>query len=471
MVRRLCVILWVLGAVGALAQPAEVNRVLKSFDFEERKLGNAEELPMNWNKVDGAGLPHYVNGRLATDKARSGRYSFRLDLNGGSLIYRYDAGRIRVQQGAHYRVEGFVRTTALANAKARLTAFVADADGVAIGGTVRHSEPFASRREDDPWQRIAVELSADSPKAASLVIELELLQPQLHAPNTLGQRTLFTQDIRGSAWFDDVSVSQVPRVRMSTERPGNVFRRGDPLRMQVLVSDRFTDDLAAQLSVHDATGRKVYQRSGALEIATAETLGPGRRRLWVVLPEMPPGWYEVTLLMTSRGQYVGDQKLDLVQLADASAPGIPDERFGVVATELPFEGWNELPEILPYLGTGRVKLAVWNSSGDIQQTDPTAFDQMLVRLQGLRITPTACLVDLPPAIAEKLLARQRLVDAARAFSGVTESGPGAASVWPHLLKASAEDWQPQLAQLVARHANHLDRWQLGEDVSDAFVTQ
>ena len=43
-------------------------------------------------------------------------------------------------------------------------------------------------------------------------------------------RTLFTQDIHGSAWFDDVTVSQVPRVKIRTDRPGNIFRRGDPLR-------------------------------------------------------------------------------------------------------------------------------------------------------------------------------------------------------------------------------------------------
>src|SRR5207244_2260894 len=139
----------------------------------------------------------------------------------------------------------------------------------------------------------------------------------------------------------------------STDRPGNIFRRSDPLRMQILVSDRFTDDLAAQLLVYDAAGKKVYQRSGALDIAAAETLGPGRKRLAVVLPELPAGWYSVSLLMTSRGQYVGEQRLDLIRLADDAPPTVPDGRFGVIATDLPFAGWGELPDILPFLNTGR----------------------------------------------------------------------------------------------------------------------
>src|SRR5947207_10524059 len=88
----------------ARAQPAGVSRVLSTFDFEERRLGNVEDLPMHWIKVEGAGLPHYVNGRFSTDRARSGKYSFRFDLNCGSLIYLFLSGQILVQNDAHYRV-------------------------------------------------------------------------------------------------------------------------------------------------------------------------------------------------------------------------------------------------------------------------------------------------------------------------------------------------------------------------------
>jgi hypothetical protein len=77
---------------------------------------------------------------------------------------------------------------------------------------------------------------------------------------------------------------------------------------------------------------------------------------------------------------------------------------------------------------------------------------------------------VPPAVAEKLLARQRLVEAAKAFSGAASKSKTSDSAWPHLLKANRDDWQPYLAQLLARHANHLERWQLGADGTDAFVT-
>src|SRR5207249_4836313 len=45
------------------------------------------------------------------------------------------------------------------------------------------------------------------------------------------------------------------------------------------------------------------------------------------------------------------------------------------------------------------------------------------------------------------------------------------SSWLRILKAKDEDWHPLLEDLIARHATHLDRWQLGADGSDVFVTR
>lgn len=390
----------------ARAQPATLRRVVRAFDFEERRLGNREDLPMHWIKAVGPGLPHYVNGTLATDAAHTGQFSFRFDLNGGSLIYRHETGELPVTLGAHYRIEGFVRTSVLPSARARLSAYFTDADGHVLADTVRRSPLYAATRANEPWKSLRVELSADHPKAAWLVLELALLQPAQYAPPTLGERTLNVQDVRGSAWWDDITVSQVPRVAMSTDRPGNIFPRGRPPRLTVRVDDRFTEDLAAQLVVKNAAGRIVHQRSGALDMTLAETLGVGRKRAALELPELPAGWYEATLVMSSQGQPLESQTLDLIQLPDDGRPVRPDPRFGFVATSLPIDGWADLPQILPMLSAGRVKLALWGPEGDIQQHDPAAFDALLQRLGELGITPTGCLVDLPPVLAASLKSRE-----------------------------------------------------------------
>jgi hypothetical protein len=463
------------GATRGLGAPEEVKRVVRTFDFEERRLGNHESLPMHWNKVEGPGMPHYVNGRLTTDLAHSGQYSFRLDLDGGSVAYRYAANRIHVMAGAHYRVEGLVKTTVLPHARARLSTYLADLDGHLLPGTTHHSEPYAAKAQDEDWHRIELELSVDDPKAAYLVLEMGLLQPSIYAEQTLGQRTLTVQDIRGTAWFDDITVSQVPRVTMATDQPANVFPRGTPIRLLVQIDDRFTDDLAAQIAVVDAEGKLVYQRSGTTELGQAQTISAGRKRLTVDVPELPAGYYRVALEMSSQGQVLGGQTLAIIQLADANPPVRPDGRLGFVATSLPFEGWEQLPQVLPMLSAGRVKLALWSRDGDISDLESAKFDTLLQKLAEQGIRPTACLLDLPPSVLKRIGATEIK------NSGVTEilgadgnkkaadSVPRTSSTWPLLLRANPKDWQPQLAMLIARHANHLDRWQIGEDGADVFV--
>ncbi|HXE52205.1 MAG TPA: hypothetical protein VN541_04285, partial [Tepidisphaeraceae bacterium] len=425
---------------------AEVSRVLKTFDFEERRLGNEEALPMRWVKLHGPGLPHYVNGRLDTERRRSGKYSFRFDLNGGSLIYRYGPGLLPVQPGGHYRVEAYCQTTALPNARARITAFLVDEDGHTIENTITHSALHASAQDSQTWKKLSVELTAGA-SAASLVIELELLQPELYASARAAERPIYEQDIYGSCWWDDITVSQVPEVALRTGHAGNIFKRDEPLRINVMVSDRCTDDLMAQISVRNALGQEIYQRTGTPNVRQGVRVGDRRKRMVLELPQLPPGWYEMRLVMSSAGLPLGSQSTAFVVLPDNGVTSPPDGRFGFVATNLPADVWDELPQVLPLLSAGRVKLALWSGDADVQQ-DGDAFDRLLKHLRELGITPTGCLLEPPPSLAAKL------------------NGSG----WKALLNVPDSVWQPDLAFLVSRHANHLDRWQLGADGSTAFVT-
>jgi len=203
----------------------------------------------------------------------------------------------------------------------------------------------------------------------------------------------------------------------------------------------------AQLIIRDADEKIVFQRSGALEM-TADPKTPAQKHSIIRLPEPAARLYQAALSMTSQGKLLGTRALDLILLPEGLPATAADPRFGIDATSLPIEAWGELPKMLPLLSAGRVKLAVWSSSADVEQTDPAGFDTLLDNLHRLGITPTACLLGVPPELARKW-------------------GNGS---WERLLRANPQDWRPQLAYLVSRHASQLDRWQLGADGSDAFVT-
>ncbi|HRK32324.1 MAG TPA: hypothetical protein PLD59_14755 [Tepidisphaeraceae bacterium] len=440
--------LWLAFGASSVCYAGDVSRVLRRFDFEERRF-NVETLPVDWEKIEGPGMPHYVNGRLSASAARSGKYSFQFDLNGGSLTYRYPAGKIPVRQGAFYRVEGWARTTPLQHAKARLTAYLTDLDGNPILPSVQHSKPYAAERADQmTWESLAVELAATDDRAAFLVVEIALLQPGMYRSSTLGQRALNVQDIRGTAWFDDITVSQVPRVSLSTRVVGNIFPVGTPMVVDVEVNDRHTEDLSAQLVIRDADGALVFQKSQALDGSSIRATERGTKLLSVPLPELPVGWYDISMAMSSMGEALGEQHLAVVRLGDRAGMTNIDRRIGMIATGMPFEVWRDLPATVSQLGAGRVKLAVWSEAGDVLRTKAVKFDEILDELSRAGVVPTACLIGLPPEVAARV----------------------GGSSWLNLLKAAPDAWQSQLSYLVARHATRLERWQLGDDGEPEFVT-
>ncbi|MBC7782320.1 MAG: hypothetical protein H7144_00655 [Burkholderiales bacterium] len=436
---RYCSILILLLAMTPVLFADETsNRILRSFDFEERQTGNSEDLPADWVKLEGSGFPHYISGKLANDAAHTGRYSFRFDLHGGSLVYRYPHGKIRVFPRANYRVSAMVKAAPLANARAQLSAYFTGPGGEPIKSSIKRSLLHAGGPE---WQKLEFEIESGD-DAEYIVLELGLVQPAIWHETTLGRAAIFEQDIDATAWFDDVSVSQVPKLRLFTGVPANVFRRSDPITLRVELTDRLSNDLSCALLVTDAAGKKVIQRSGALELMPADPTSDLSRQTGTIrLPDLPPGWYRVALETISQGISIGTQSLDLVHLADDAVRPETDARFGMIATDLPMQGWDDLPTLLPYLGAARVKLAVWNGQADLDAAMQPKFAALLESLRALNIHPTACLIAPPPSIAQTI-------------GGTT---------WGHLLKAPPDRWQPQLAYLVSRYSGYLEHWQFGLD--------
>ena len=382
-------VLLALLAVSLAAAPAgAAARLYKSFDFEERQLGNDEDLPMHWAKLSAVDLPHYVTGRLTTDRARSGRYSFRMDLDGGSCVYQYDPARTPATVGGHYRLTGWCRSTVLAHARCRLTLAAADAAGNLLDEA--HSDLYAAATDADAaaddWHPLTAELTVADPAAATLRVRMELLQPARYAPPS-DPRAIPAEDVHGSAWFDDLTVAQVPRATLSTDRPGNVFRRGDAPAVSVLLTDPSSDDLTARLAVTDSAGRPVFQRTGTLSPSTAEPAGDGRYKLSLPLPVTAAGWYRATVSIAAgigspgdgRAAWVGSHVLDYVQLADGGAVAPPDDRFGVDSAAV--TDWPAVTPVLPLLAVGRAKVAM--GGPDVVAT--------LDRLADAGIAPVGCL--------------------------------------------------------------------------------
>ena len=427
------------------APPLQLSRTLRTFDFEERERGNVEATPEGWIKVEGAGLPSYVGGRLDTrSPAVSGAGTFRFDLDGGSVAYRVRATTAPVMYRAHYRVTTRVRTTPLAVARAQLTAYFADANGRPIRDSIRRSRPVANRSSNvEQFEALSVDVNADDPEAHTLIVELGLLQPALLETVTNVADKL-AEDITGTAWFDDVHIAQIPDVTLRTDRPLNVFRSGETPNLRVQVSDRLTADLTADLRIVDAADNAVFQRTGPLRFAAGDSAAIGTPRVGTVpLPALAPGWYSARLLLHTRGQAIEERSLAFVCLGEAMVPERPDPRIGLVATDAPTEVWPQLGDMADTLAAGRVKISVWDRDTNIDGEDTSvgrSFERLADALADRDLSLTACLAAPPAQVRAKI-------------------GDGVTGRWTDVNWAARDAWQPQLAFLLARHADSRTDWQ------------
>ncbi|MEM6458800.1 MAG: hypothetical protein AAF710_05345 [Planctomycetota bacterium] len=315
----LAVVASVVAASSAVGQPAATTpkRLVQLFDFEETndrgvKLGRGLTMPPGWHPMGRdpqardpnfgrlplhdrlsrrPGFPgHNVVRYAARGDAASGEYSLHLGIDGGSSGAFLEVGRLPAVPGSDYRVTAKVRTAGLERSAARLRAYLVDAGGKRIEGSVRVSERL---RSEKGWAEVALTLPGEFGKAAYLGIEAELVQPSPDPRNVLGNQQVVLSDVRGDAWFDDVTVWQLPHVQIATGSAVNITRGGRGPAWDVSVRDLVGGRLEARLTLYDHARRRVAQE--------VRPMGWGAPSRWRWEPDLPAyGWYLAELAVVER---------------------------------------------------------------------------------------------------------------------------------------------------------------------------
>jgi hypothetical protein len=494
-----------------------------TFDFEERALGNFESVPMYWSKLVGRGYPAYATGRFDTTVFRSATTSFRLDIDGGSVAYRFTPppatfgkgpGRIAVTPDGDYVILAFVKTTPLAHARADLTAWFADASGKPLPDTEVHAIPWAANGTQDAGAWHVMHVFVHGPAATpgggkSLVLQLGLLQPQQLAEaglNTGGKKSdglpaqfqLYQQDIHGTAWFDDITVFQLPRLSISvpasatiaprgaggtadTGETGsvNVFPAGGQVALDLAVSD-ISRNPAPDAPGAGGGGAEAQKQLGVtLTITDPQGLVFARERWnaaptpehpWTKAyrhPALPGGIYTATLDILEGGAGHGNaqgliarRQTRFVALAAQQPPRPPAPEFGLSAAHWPTERWAALEPLARETGVGMVEAPAWRDdlpegSGGEATRDAGPFDLLVSALARDRIHIIASLESLPPTVSARLHKAAAAATQPDAFPDARDSLLALATADPAL-------WRPSISFLLARHANGVSFWQVME---------
>lgn len=424
------------------SRPAAAGRVVGRFDFEERTT-NPYSVPRHWSRhqddpgptpdaprVPRAGFPVWNQAYLDYTFACEGEGSLCLPTAGGSTAVRVDAGVLPIFPDADYLISARVRTYRLEHARARLTAWVVDSAGEAVDGSVTHGDLVLA---ETGWVTTSINLPGHWADAAFLQVELELLQPERYASATLGEHQVWPQDIRGAAWFDDVTVAQLPRVTIATGSAANITTAPDTPRVRTLVRDMTGERITSRV--------RLYDDLGALVDSSEQPVAPGAGwREWA--PRVARfGWYRATLDVMSGSRRVGSSYVDFVYLPKAAAGG--SGRLGLIMADLPGAVRDALPDLARGAGAASVTIPVWseslNPAAIPAEIDGLASNVALLLGDGRRLT-----FSLPRAPAG-LAARVR-VDPDDPLS---------------VLSTAEAGWEPMLLPFLDKFGQSVQRWQVG----------
>lgn len=412
----LCLLVAILGtavSTPASAQIAEVShRLKKIYDFEDTndrgiKIGYRENLlPRNWYIIgrkaigedDGfhksplnqslqtrIGYPHFAKVAFDKDIKSSGDFSLRLSMSGGNTGAFVQQGAINVKPQSDYRVTAKVYTEQLEHAWAELRAYFVDRDGRRIEKSLQRSEPITTNEQ---WTDISVKLIGDFPNAASVGIELHILQPGMDHDDPIGLNQVVPADIHGGAWFDDVAIWELPSVSISTGSRTNIIKAPDKPTLHA--------------RVRDLTGGKLYSVTTVynhrLEVVDLDE-DVVEKKFWSWSPDLGDryGWYWADLQIYEMG--AGSQKRTQVARTLAGFLWLPPgqtragndrARFVLLAEDEPTDHLPLIAELMKQTGMTSLVVSGWERNGTPESTakraaviEPIARDLLVRRGQAV----------------------------------------------------------------------------------------
>ncbi len=424
------------------------QRVMQIFDFEERGL-HYEEVPMYWKKVRARqGFPHYSYGLLDRAVQHGGEYSFKLMPDGGSVAFEYHPRRIPVMPGSDFQITGYVHIENGESCRAQIRCSLTNRTGQIIEGSTVTSELVGEQDQaNDGWAKLSVYVPGNFSEARFITVGVWFLQQEQWNLEGVSDGRVFQKNVDAVAWFDDISVFQLPRVILQTEKKGNVFQHDEPVQLQVEMEGVGVLDYHVELKVHTADGRLIYREPWVLTGVEGE-----KNIRQIDLPGLPAGAYRAQMDIMSTDVLVASRHLTFARLAPLSRDAHNGGKgFGIILREEKYPDWELAMELIRILNVKQLKLPVWRRHANMEGAivSEKDFDRYLINMQRHNIQVVAMFNEVPDALAHKLdVGRRGLLD---------------------VLSQRAEFWRPHVASLLSQYARQIAFWQIGGDYSDGRV--
>ncbi|MCH8148817.1 MAG: hypothetical protein IH987_12595, partial [Planctomycetes bacterium] len=424
------------------------DRIVHRFDFDERAMGNLEDVPMYWLPLRLEGFPGFANASFDFEVGATAPPSLYLNCNGRNVAYQYIGPDVPVRANSEYRIEFAVRPHNLRHARACVSAYFVDKQGDLLLHTMARSRYVGGESEPDDWIPLVLTLPAAPREAKSIGLSVWVLQEPQWRKSVPEARHIPRVDVHAGAWVDDIVVRTLPRVELSTSSKGNVLTPGEPQYIRIVLADAEDAGLTGRLSISAADGGLV--QALPLRITVDEFVEP----TLVSVDHLVPGYYKAVLEV-----FAGEAIVTTRQLAFAKLASLPESRrsnarpFGVVVhPQARSDAASELALLRNQL-VRSVKLPIWTGLVDDRVTplQRKETDRMYLELMTEGFAVTGVLFGAPSAIVKR-------------------SGPYRRSLI-ELLSDQPSAWDEHLAVAAAPFASFVRSWQIGADDGPHWVNR
>lgn len=423
------------------------SRVVKEFDFDERKHGNYDAMPMNWRQIVEPGYPRFLEAGFDAKVGRSAPPAFHFPLRGGHLGAYYLARDIPADPSSAYRITAWIRPRGLRHGGAFVTACYLGQNFRIMPGTEHCSEIVRGAGANEPWVQVTIDLPAGVEHARWIalscrveqVITEERQSAVLHSQSA--ERVEY-HDTMGEAWFDDIAIIRMPRASLTLNDDFGLYDHDRDIDIFVGLEDANGESLDAELALLDADGRRV-------DVRPVPVTRVGEPTLRYRPPTLSPGRYVARLRVTA-----SDHELVLIERAFVClAPLLRQADATHTALGLILDGAalrvpSATRAMTDALMPEFVKVPVWR--GDMDDRDVVAgmpaFDRLVTALHTSGVGLVGLIHSPPRSLSESFEpGRRELFD---------------------ILAGDAAVWRPYLAFVLTRYGPLMHHWQLGPDTVD-----
>lgn len=442
-------LVWIVAALSASPSDAAALAGGEVFvcDFERDADRDYDGWPDGWYRHRSPAWPDFLKIHIVREPSPArpvpgerpaepvqANHALLIELDGGGA--RVTSPRIPISGQFSLLLTSRMRTVGLKHDTAWVELELLDATGRSVA---RYASP--PLEGSTPWQIVQVGPINTPPPEAQ--------QAQIHL--CLGPRGDLA-DLTGEAWFDDLRLLRLPRMRLVANHPAALYAQPEGIELSCEVSGIRVLKPQVQFELYDVQGERLAEAIIPLENVSSSKRAPdpaggaAGRAVWSP-PIRDYGYYRVRAAL--RGGEEDQTLLDRTQSLVVLRP-LPPPRESVFGWSLPRQPplpSGPLAALLGQAGLGWAKVPVWYDPEESAAADRLAGFAEQLSLQGIEVV--GVLDEPPPSLRNQFREPGRLT---------------AASVF-----AEPELWQPAVGPIMTRLSLKVRWWQLGGDEDLSFV--